>query len=187
MTWPVISCQSKTFGLRTLTEYICKNLDPMKRIRSAVSLLRASGRTLSLTLQLCTQVKGSSDFINGSFDVQLRPLMGNWERRQKHIRHAPHHRIHRNSLRQWSSVQTHYYGRSRYPLILWSVYACNYNVLLRNVCHRKRTAYCNNRNMKVANRSFQNAVKFKHLKRTVIIKNLIHDEIKKRLKSGNIC
>jgi hypothetical protein len=139
MTWPVISCQSKTFGVQTLTRYISKNLDQMKRIRPAVSLLRASGRTLSLPLQFCTQVKGSSDFINGSFDVQWRPLMGNWKWRQKRIRHTPRHRIHRNSLRQWSFVQTHYYGRSRSPLILCSMCACNQNEMLRHISQK---AYC---------------------------------------------
>jgi hypothetical protein len=38
--------------------------------------------------------------------------------------------------------------------------------------------------MKVANRSFENAARLKNLKATVINKNLIHEEIKKRLKSG---
>jgi hypothetical protein len=39
----------------------------------------------------------------------------------------------------------------------------------------------------VANRSFENVAQFKHLETTVTNQNLIQEEIKKRLNSGNAC
>jgi hypothetical protein len=44
-----------------------------------------------------------------------------------------------------------------------------------------------NRDIKIANRSFENVSQFKYFGRTVTNQNLIHDEIKRRLKSGNVC
>jgi hypothetical protein len=43
-----------------------------------------------------------------------------------------------------------------------------------------------NRNIKIANRYFENAARFRYL-RTVSNHNLIHEEIKSRLNSGNAC
>jgi hypothetical protein len=42
-----------------------------------------------------------------------------------------------------------------------------------------------NRDIKTANRSFENVSQFKYLGMTVTNQNLIHEEIKRRLKSGN--
>jgi hypothetical protein len=44
-----------------------------------------------------------------------------------------------------------------------------------------------NRNLKTANRFFENLAKFRHLGMTVTNKNLICEEIKSRLNSGNVC
>jgi hypothetical protein len=42
-------------------------------------------------------------------------------------------------------------------------------------------------NIRIANESFQNVVKFKYLGMTLTNQNDIHDEIKSRLNSGNAC
>jgi hypothetical protein len=44
-----------------------------------------------------------------------------------------------------------------------------------------------NRNTKIANRFFENVVKFKYLGITVTHQNLIKDKIKSRLNLGNAC
>jgi hypothetical protein len=44
-----------------------------------------------------------------------------------------------------------------------------------------------NRDIKIANRSFENASQFKYLGTTVTSQNLIQEEIKRRLNSGNVC
>jgi hypothetical protein len=44
-----------------------------------------------------------------------------------------------------------------------------------------------NRDIKIANRSFENVSQFKHLGTTVTNQNLIQEEIKRRLNSGNAC
>jgi hypothetical protein len=44
-----------------------------------------------------------------------------------------------------------------------------------------------NRNIKIANRSFENVSQFKCLGTTVTDQNLIQEEIKRRLNSGNAC
>jgi hypothetical protein len=44
-----------------------------------------------------------------------------------------------------------------------------------------------NRNLKIANRSFGNVFQFRYLGTTVTNQNLIQEEIKRRLKSGNAC
>jgi hypothetical protein len=44
-----------------------------------------------------------------------------------------------------------------------------------------------NRDIKVANRSFENVSQFKYLGTTVTNQDLIQEEIKKRLNSGNAC
>jgi hypothetical protein len=44
-----------------------------------------------------------------------------------------------------------------------------------------------NRDVKIANRSFENVSRFKYLGTTVINQNLIQEEIKRRLNSGNAC
>jgi hypothetical protein len=44
-----------------------------------------------------------------------------------------------------------------------------------------------NRDIKIANRSFENVSQFKYLGTTVTILNLIQEEIKRRLNSGNVC
>jgi hypothetical protein len=44
-----------------------------------------------------------------------------------------------------------------------------------------------NQNIRIANESFENAEKFKHLGMTLTNQNDIHDEIKSRLNSGNAC
>jgi hypothetical protein len=44
-----------------------------------------------------------------------------------------------------------------------------------------------NRDIKIANRSFENVSQFKYLGTTVTNQNLIQEEIKKRLSSGNAC
>jgi hypothetical protein len=44
-----------------------------------------------------------------------------------------------------------------------------------------------NRDIKIANRSFENVSQFKYLGTTVINQNLIQEEIKRILNSGNAC
>jgi hypothetical protein len=44
-----------------------------------------------------------------------------------------------------------------------------------------------NWDIKIANRSFENVSQFKYLGTTVTNQNLIQEEIKKRLHSGNVC
>jgi hypothetical protein len=44
-----------------------------------------------------------------------------------------------------------------------------------------------NRDVKIANRSYENESQFKYLGTTVTDRNLIQDEIKRRLNSGNAC
>jgi hypothetical protein len=44
-----------------------------------------------------------------------------------------------------------------------------------------------NRNIKIANRSFENVSQFKYLRTIVTNQNLIQEEIKRRLNSGNAC
>jgi hypothetical protein len=44
-----------------------------------------------------------------------------------------------------------------------------------------------NRDIKIANRSFENASQFRYLGMTVTTRNLIQEEIKRRLNSGNAC
>jgi hypothetical protein len=44
-----------------------------------------------------------------------------------------------------------------------------------------------NQNIRVPNESFENVAKFKYLRETLTNQNDIHDEIKSRLSSGNVC
>jgi hypothetical protein len=44
-----------------------------------------------------------------------------------------------------------------------------------------------NRDMKIANRYFENVSQFKYLETTVTNQNLIQEKIKRRLNSGNAC
>jgi hypothetical protein len=44
-----------------------------------------------------------------------------------------------------------------------------------------------NQNIRMANESFENVTKFKHLGTTLTNQNGIHDEIKSRLNLGNAC
>jgi hypothetical protein len=44
-----------------------------------------------------------------------------------------------------------------------------------------------NRDIKIANRSFQNVSRFKYLETTVTNQNLVQEEVKRRLISGNAC
>jgi hypothetical protein len=53
------------------------------------------------------------------------------------------------------------------------------------LAHRQNTGQ--NRDIKIANRFFENVPKFDNLGMTVAIQNLTQEEIKKRLSSGNAC
>jgi hypothetical protein len=44
-----------------------------------------------------------------------------------------------------------------------------------------------NRDIKISNRSFENVSQFKYMETTVTDQNLIQEEIKSRLNSGNAC
>jgi hypothetical protein len=44
-----------------------------------------------------------------------------------------------------------------------------------------------NRDIKIGNRSFENVSQFRYLGTTITNENLIHEEIKRRLNSGNAC
>jgi ribosomal protein S2 len=44
-----------------------------------------------------------------------------------------------------------------------------------------------NHDIKITNRCFENVAQFRYLGRTVTNQNLIHEEIKRRLNSGNAC
>jgi hypothetical protein len=44
-----------------------------------------------------------------------------------------------------------------------------------------------NQNIKTDNKSFEGVGQFKYLENTLIKKNLIHEDIKSRLKAGNGC
>jgi hypothetical protein len=44
-----------------------------------------------------------------------------------------------------------------------------------------------NHNIKIGDRSFENVAQFKYLGTTVTYQNLIQEEIKRRLNSGNAC
>jgi hypothetical protein len=43
------------------------------------------------------------------------------------------------------------------------------------------------KNIKTANRSFENVAKFKYLEKTLTDKNVMHEEIKSRLHSRDAC
>jgi hypothetical protein len=51
-------------------------------------------------------------------------------------------------------------------------------------CHQNVSQNCD---IKIANRSFENVSQFKYLGTTVTNQNLIQEEIKRRLNSGNAC
>jgi hypothetical protein len=44
-----------------------------------------------------------------------------------------------------------------------------------------------NQNIRIANESFENVVKFRYLRTILTNQNDVHDEIKSRLNSGNAC
>jgi hypothetical protein len=54
-----------------------------------------------------------------------------------------------------------------------------------SLCHHHNLGQ--NRNIKITNRSFENVVMFKYLGMIVTNQNLIQEEIKSRLNSGNAC
>jgi hypothetical protein len=53
------------------------------------------------------------------------------------------------------------------------------------ISHHRNAGH--NRNIKIANRSFENVEKLKYFRTTVTDQNCIHEEIKGRLNSGNAC
>jgi hypothetical protein len=56
---------------------------------------------------------------------------------------------------------------------------------IENTKYISRYNVCQNRDIEIANRSFENVSQFKYLVTTVTNRNLIQEEIKRRLSSGN--
>jgi hypothetical protein len=57
----------------------------------------------------------------------------------------------------------------------------------RNMLLSRHQKIGQNRGVKIANRSFENVSQFKYLGTTATNQNLIQEEIKRRLNSGNAC
>jgi hypothetical protein len=51
----------------------------------------------------------------------------------------------------------------------------------------RRQNACQDRDIEIANRSFENVSQFKYMRTTVTNQNLIQEEIKRRLSSDNAC